>query len=209
MSQMSWLIRAVPLAVLLLATLPSPLHADWFVTPYAGITFNTRAVFADSAGEFENTFAVTPTFGASLTRTTQGWFDLEADVVVAPGFFGNRIPDDGFQYGDSLLISAMGNVLVRPLKAGTWVGLSPYAAAGAGLFHTRIADPNDAFEASGNQLAFDAGGGVTAAIGGRLRLQVDARYFRTLQSRQPKDELDLAIDSLSFWRTVVGIGFRF
>ena len=113
--------------------------------------------------EFENTFGVTPTFGASLTRTTQGWFDLEADVTVAPGFFGNRTPDDGFQYGDSLLISAMGNVVVRPLKAGTWVGLSPYAAAGAGLFHTRIADPNDAFDASGNQLAFDAGGGVTAS----------------------------------------------
>jgi len=200
---------AVPLALLVLAALPSPLHADWIVTPYAGITWNTRAVFADSAGEFENTFGVTPTFGGSLTRTTQGWFDLEADVNVAPGFFGNRIPADGFQYGDSLLIAAMGNVVVRPLKAGTWLGLSPYGAAGAGLFHTRIADPNDAFDASGNQLAFDAGGGVTAAIGGGLRLQVDARYFRTLQSRQPKDELDLAIDSLSFWRTVVGIGFRF
>ena len=192
-----------------LATLPSTLHADWFVTPYAGITFNTHAVFADAAGPFENTFDVTPTFGASLTRTTAGWFDIEADAVVAPGFFGNKIPPGDFQYGDSLLVSAMGNVVVRPLKSGTWIGLSPYAAAGAGLFHTRIADPNDAFDASGNQLAFDAGGGVTAAIGGGLRLQVDARYFRTLQSRQPKDELDLAIDSLSFWRTVVGIGFRF
>src|SRR5699024_1169808 len=115
-----------------------------------------------------------------------------------------RTPAEGFQYGDSLLIAAMGNVVVRPLKTGTWLGLTPYGAAGMGLFHSRIADPNDAFEASGNQLAFDAGGGVTAGIGGRVRLQVDARYFRTLQPRQPKDELDLAIDSLSFWRTAVG-----
>ncbi len=200
---------ASAVVLLLIATLPSTLHADWFVTPYAGLTSNTRAVFTDAGGPFENTFGVTPTFGASLTRTTQGWFDLEADVNVAPGFFGNRIPDDGFQYGDNLLISAMGNLVVRPLKAGTWVGLSPYAAAGAGLFHTRIVDPNDAFDASGNHLAFDAGGGVTRAIGGRLRLQVDARYFRALQSRQPKDEVDLAIDSLSFWRFVAGIGYRF
>ena len=200
---------ACAVVLLLLATSSTELRAEWIVTPYAGITFNTRAVFTDAAGQFENTFGLTPTFGASLTRTTKGWFDLEADVNVAPGFFGNRTPDDGFQYGDNLLISAMGNVVVRPLKAGTWVGLSPYAAAGAGLFHTRIADPNDAFDASGNQLAFDAGGGVTGAIGGRLRLQVDARYFRTLQARQPKDELDLAIDSLSFWRIAAGIGFRF
>jgi opacity protein-like surface antigen len=128
---------------------------------------------------------------------------------VAPGFFGNRTPDDGFQYGDNLLISATGNVMLRPLKAGTWAGVSPYAAAGVGLFHTRIADANEAFDASGNQLAFDAGGGVTRAIAGRLRLQADARYFRTLQGRQPKDELDLAIDSLSFWRFVAGIGYRF
>jgi len=206
---MSRVRAACAVALLLLATLPSTLQADWFVTPYAGITVNTRAVFSDAALQFENTFGVTPTFGASLTRTTQGWFDLEADVILAPGFFGNRTPDDGFQYGDNLLISAMGTVVVRPLKTGTWIGLSPFAAAGAGLFHTRIADPNDAFDASGNQLAFDAGGGVTRAIAGRLRLQVDARYFRTLQSRQPKDELDLAIHSLSFWRITAGIGFRF
>ena len=200
---------ACAVVLLLLATSSTELRADWIVTPYAGLTFNTRTVFTDLAGQFENTFGVTPTFGASLTRTTKGWFDFEADVNVAPGFFGNRTPDDGFQYGDSLLISAMGNVVVRPLKDGTWVGLSPYAAAGGGLFHTRIADPDDVFDAAGNQLAFDAGGGVTRAVGGRLRLQVDARYFRTLQGRQPKDELDLAIDSLSFWRITAGIGYRF
>jgi hypothetical protein len=76
--------------LLLLATSSSELRADWLVTPYAGITLNTRAVFSDAGGQFENTFGMTPTFGASLTRTTQGWFDLEADVNVAPGFFGNR-----------------------------------------------------------------------------------------------------------------------
>jgi len=74
---------------------------------------------------------------------------------------------------------------------------------------TRIADPDDAFDVAGNQLGFDVGGGVSANVGKRLRFQADARYFRTLQGRQPADEFDLAIHALSFWRTVVGIGYRF
>jgi hypothetical protein len=58
-------------------------------------------------------------------------------------------------------------------------------------------------------LAFDVGGGVSASIGRRLRLQADARYLRTLQANQPDDTLELAIDSLSFWRTILGVGYRF
>ena len=41
---------ACAVVLLLLATLPPTLRADWIVTPYAGITSNTRAVFTDAGG---------------------------------------------------------------------------------------------------------------------------------------------------------------
>jgi opacity protein-like surface antigen len=200
---------ACAIVLLLLATSSSELRADWIVLPYAGITSSTRATFADFALTFENRFQLKPTFGAAITWSKGGLFELEGDVGLAPDLFGRRIPDDGFQYGDSQLISLMGNLKVGlPWTPGWLGGLEPYAVAGAGMFHTRISDP-EVFSAVNNQLAFDVGGGVTASIGRRLRLQADARYFRTLQGRQPKDELDLAIDSLSFWRIAAGIGYRF
>jgi len=193
-----------------LATLPSEARADWIVTPYAGIAWNTRVTFIDVVGPFENRFELRPTYGAAVTWTKGGLFDFEGDVGLSPGLFSRRIPEvegDDFEYGDNQLITIMGNVKVDlPWRIG---GIRPYGVAGAGLFHTRVADPDDAFDVSGSQLGFDAGGGITASMGGRLRLQVDARYFRTLQPKHPTDELPLAIDTMSFWRTVAGIGFRF
>ena len=193
-----------------LATLSSEARADWIVTPYAGIASNTRVTFIDVVGPFDNRFELRPTYGAAVTWSRGGLFDFEGDVGVSPGLFSRRVAEvegDDFEYGDNQLITMMGNVKVDlPWTLG---GMRPYGVAGAGVFQTRIADRDDAFDVSGSQLGFDAGGGITAAIGNRLRLQVDARYFRTLQAKKPADEFDLAIDALSFWRTAVGIGFRF
>ena len=204
-------VRATSTILLLaLATLPAESRADWIVTPYAGIASNTRVTFIDVVGPFDNRFELRPTYGAAVTWSRGGLFDFEGDVGLSPGLFSRRIAEvegDDFEYGDNQLITMMGNVKVDlPWTVGR---IRPYGVAGAGVFQTRIADPDDAFDVSGSQLGFDAGGGITAAIGSRLRLQVDARYFRTLQGRKPTDELPLAIDALSFWRTVVGIGYRF
>jgi opacity protein-like surface antigen len=204
-------VRAASLILLFaLATLPSDARADWIVVPYAGIASRTHVTFTDIAGPFENRFGIRPTFGAALTWSNGGLFEVEADVGLSPDLLGARIADDDFEYGDNRLISMMGNLKAKlPWTPGWLGGLRPYAVAGLGVFHTRITDPDGAFDVAGNQLGFDVGGGVSAAIGTRLRLQADARYFRTLQGRQPADELDLAIDALSFWRMVVGIGYRF
>ena len=188
---------------------PPRLRADWIVTPYAGITFNTRAVFTDAAGQFENTFGMTPTFGASLTRTHAGMVRSRSRRDCGSGLLRESNTGRWFPVRRQSADLRDGQRRGAPVEGGHlgW----PQSVCGGrrravSYPHRRS---HDAFDASGNQLAFDAGGGVTRAIGGRLRLQVDARYFRTLQGRQPKDELDLAIDSLSFWRITAGIGFRF
>jgi hypothetical protein len=201
---------ASTILLFLLAVLPSEVRADWIVAPYVGIASGTRVTFTDIAGQFENRFALRPTFGAAVTWSKGGLFEVEADVGLSPDLLGSRIADDDFEYGDNQLVSLMGNLKIGLPWAPRWIaGLRPYVVAGAGVFHTRIADPDDAFNVAGNQLGFDVGGGVNANIGTRLRLQADARYLRTLQGRQPADEFDLAIEALSLWRMVVGIGYRF
>jgi hypothetical protein len=207
---MSRLFRALSLALLVLATFPSESRAEWLVMPYAGITLGTKATFSDFALQFDNEFDPAPLFGAALVWQKSRVFEIEGDFGLSPDFFGRRVGEDDFQYGDNQLISLMGNLRMNlPWPSGGTGHIRPYGAAGIGVFLTRISDPEGAFTADGNQLAFDAGGGITAPMGARFLLQADVRYFRTLQAATPKDEVDLAIDSLSFWRTTVGFGIRF
>jgi opacity protein-like surface antigen len=198
---------ALSAALFLLVTSSTDVHAEWIVLPYAGITAGTHATFSDLALQFDNDFELAPIFGASFTWKKSELFEVEAEFGLSPDLFGHRVGDDDFQYGDNQFISVMGNLKVNlPLRLGS---LQPYGVAGMGLFHTSISDTGAIFTAVADQPGYDVGGGVSAPIGGRFRLQADARYFRTLRGNEPKDELDLAIASLSFWRTTVGVGYRF
>jgi hypothetical protein len=197
------------IVVFVLATFPSELRAEWFVLPYAGITLDTRVTFSEIAGEFDNEFEPTPIFGAAVTWKKSRRVEIEGDFGFSPDFFGQRVAEDDFQYGDNQLISLMGNLKANLLWPSGGAGrIRPYAAAGLGVLLTRISDP-DAFTAESTLPAFDVGGGISVPIGARFQLRADARYFRTLQGQTPKDELDVAIRSLAFWRTAVGFGFRF
>lgn len=194
-------------ALFVLVASSADLHAEWIVLPYAGITAATHATFSDLALQFDNEFEVAPIFGASFIWQKSRLFEVEADFGLSPDLFGRRVGDDDFQYGDNQFISLMGNLKMN--LPWTLASLQPYGVAGLGVFHTRISDTGAIFTAIADQPGYDVGGGVSAPIGGRFRLQADARYFRTLRGNEPKDELDLGIESLSFWRTTVGVGYRF
>src|SRR5688572_27575479 len=114
-----------------LATLPAEGRADWIVAPYVGIESNTRVPFIDSVGPFENGFELRHTYGAAVSWSRGGLFEIEGDVGLSPNLLGRRRPvavDDDFQYGDNQLISVMGNLKVDlPWTVGR---IRPYGVAG-------------------------------------------------------------------------------
>jgi opacity protein-like surface antigen len=180
-------------------------RAEWIVAPFAGMSFATSTTLVDIAGPFEDDFEPRPMFGAGLTWSRGRRLDIESEVGFGPDFFGQRTVDDAFQYADSSLLTITGNAKLQ-LTSGR---IRPYVVGGGGVLRTHLADLDGALDAWNTQFGMDAGGGVALTLTRRLNLHIDARYFRTLQKSEPADDLGLGIETLTFWRTVGGVGYRF
>jgi hypothetical protein len=126
-------------------------------------------------------------------------------VCFGPDFFGQRTVDDVFQYADSSLLTITGNAKLQ-LTSGR---IRPYVVGGGGIFRSHLADADGFLDASPSQLGIDAGGGIAMTMTRRLNLQIDARYFRSVQKAGPADDSGLGIETLTFWRALAGLGYRF
>jgi len=197
-------LAAASVAVVLLLAAPVPASAEWVVTPYAGVAWQTTGTFNDAIGSYDDEFAPRLSFGGA-----GGWrsgpLTLEFDFGYMPDLFGDRSNSDDDYYGTNRVMTLMANGLwSAPYRL---VGLQPYAAGGIGVIRTHVA--NDFFGLDNTNIALDVGGGLLKTLGARYGLRLDARYFRTIQEQLPEPEVDVAVGVLKFWRFSGGVTIRF
>jgi opacity protein-like surface antigen len=197
---------SVVLSSLLLACSSTSASAEWLFTPYAGLNWGGTARFNDAIQFYDDEFKPRMAFGGAVTWTTGSALSFEFDFGFLPQFFADRTADDFFEWGDSRVMTFMGNVNYSPIS---FKGMRPYASGGAGLINTRIKDPLDAYTVTSSDFGVNAGGGVTFPITDTLAIRGDARYFRILQENLPAQTEDVALGKFYFWRTTVGLTLRF
>jgi opacity protein-like surface antigen len=197
------------LAGLVLVAAPRPASADWLFTPFIGANFGGDASFGDF-DDFDDEFERRVDFGASLGWMGAGIVGFEVDFGYSPNFFQDTRGDADFEFGDSNVVTLMGNVLVgAPIGGQTGPGIRPYGSGGVGLIRSHI-DGGDFFnDLDSNDFGFNVGAGLHGFFNDNVGIRGDVRYFRSLQDNEPDDEFDLALSDFDFWRATVGVTFRF
>jgi opacity protein-like surface antigen len=190
---------------------PAKASADWLFTPFIGMNWGSAVTFNDALGDFDDEFEKRATYGASLAWMGAGIAGFELDFGYTPNFFETTEGDFDFDYGDNNLTTVMANlVLAAPIGGQSGIGLRPYASGGVGIVRSRIDNPEQFFDVSSNDWAFNVGAGLTGFFTDNVGIRGDVRYFRSLQDNEPdEDDLDLALGSFRFWRGSVGVTFRF
>jgi opacity protein-like surface antigen len=180
------------IAVVMTAT-PSPVAADWLLTPYVGGTL------------FDITDTGTrPVFGGSVA-----WMGpvagFELDLSDAPTFLESRA---GVAVDTANLFTFMGNAVVQfPTRSRR---IRPFAVGGIGVIQTKISTPGDVVLVEDESFGFDVGGGLTALLNDRVGLRGDFRYFRALRNDDATDAADaLEVSELKFLRFTIGATVRF
>ena len=213
------LVRRSALVLLFLGTLAAPARADWFLTPYLGVTFggaSNQFTLNDLDDEFEQRVS----FGGSLGYRTKGIFGFEVDYSVAPNFFqftGGTNNFDLFDFNSSVQ-TLMGNVIVAiPVGGSTGAGFQPYLTAGFGTIRTQLRSASDVFDdITSNDSGYNVGGGAYLFATTHFGIRADVRYFRGFESLDDEDPIEdnpffdqaIATDVFNFWRGSVGLSFR-
>ena len=172
---------AVGTVVLLVGTLvPSaPALADTIFTPYVGRSFGP------------NDSVQAETLGVSVASMAGGIIGFETDYArIADA------PDTGVFAGRGRITTVFGNLMFGlPLGRGR-----PYVAGGLGWLRAEASDLRT------DGIAFDAGGGVMGFIG-PIGARFDIRYVRGVAAGGGLRDFELS--ELRFWKTSVGLSFRF
>lgn len=180
-------LTTLPLLLLAL-TLAAPAHAETALTPFVGLAFGGKA--EDSK----------VTYGGAIGFYGDGvGLGFEVDFGYTPEFFpgGNRLRD-------SNVTTLMGNLLF--VASGGSARF--YAAGGVGLLKTRVSDVDGFFDVDSNDFGLNVGGGLEFALGDRLGLRGDLRYFRALTDPEPDNEFDIDLADLDFFRATVGLSLK-
>ena len=177
-----------------------PAHADFFITPFAGIKFAGDASIAELD------------FGASNTKFTlggmagvlgDGIFGVEADVAYVPRFFERSA---GTIVTRSHVFTLMGNVIVTVPRTITGYSLRPFVSGGAGLMRVKIDDIADILPVDSNLFGINAGGGAMGPLTPLMDVRMELRWFKSLTSGNETPLLPGS--ALSFWRAAVGLTIR-
>jgi hypothetical protein len=178
-----------------LASLPRPAHADTFLTPYLGTTFNSSF---DDYEDFGNKLH----YGVGLGWLGTSGLGFEVDFAYAPTFFEPG-DDQIFDFdSEGNLTTLMGN-LVFGRKGG---GVQPYVSGGFGLIRSNVQSVGDVFEYSDNGFGVNAGAGLRVGSG-NIGIRGDLRYFRQLSDLTPIRNIELG--DFSFWRASAGVSIGF
>lgn len=141
-------------------------------------------------------------YGASLGFVGDGLLGFEVEFATTPEFFGNARED---VFTENSVVTLMGSFLLVAPRGPVRL----YGAAGAGLFKTRLSDPDRFFDVDSNDFGVNVGGGLLASLGDHVSLRGDVRYFRDLADLEPDGEPDLGLGSVDYWRATAGFTLRF
>jgi hypothetical protein len=189
---------AAAFVVSLFASVPA--HADFFITPFAGIKF---------AGDAS---IVQLDFGASNTKFTlggivgvlgDGALGVEADVAYVPRFFERSA---GSLVSRSHVLTLMGNVIVAVPRRVTGYSLQPFVSGGAGLMHINIDDVADVLPVNSNLFGINVGGGAMGPLTNLVDVRLELRWFKSVTTGNETPLLPRS--AVSFWRAAVGITIR-
>jgi opacity protein-like surface antigen len=193
----TWLAAAA--ACVLLSAAPA--RADWFVTPFIGGNFGG----ATNQPLFGRTEAMTKplTWGVSGGWMSGGWLGIEGDLGYAPDFFDS---DNDFIVKRSLT-TVMANVRAA-LPFGKGGKLKPFVSGGVGLVRPSLTEAGAATTVESNKFGWNVGGGVTAFLNDRVGITGDVRYIRAMAKDEEPNPFGVQFDGLDFWRTAVGVTFK-
>ena len=181
---------------------PGPASAEWQLKPFLGITFGGDTSFVDLEHASGHPSVAVGISGVLLGDVV----GIEADLGEAPGFF---------QSGDQHLVvrsratTLTGNLVLTLPKRLTEFTLRPYFVGGAGLMHADIEDFLGVLQVSSALPAMDVGGGVTGFLTGRIGVNWDVRYFRSVGGKDEGHGFSFGGEQLSFWRANMGLAIRY
>jgi len=211
MSVSKGLLSAAVVAAACLA-LPGPASADWTITPFVGWNTGGSADVSGSDGTTRTSkFEHRADYGVSVTGMGKGIIGGEIDFGYSPNFFetGNTNAD-GFTFtNDSNVTTLTGNLIVGVPVGGHGAQIRPYAVGGVGLIRSNVQDAAGLFDVNTkNDFGFDVGAGVMGFFSQNVGLRGDVRYFRGYRGTSD-NTTGLALGNFSYWRTSVGVAFKF
>lgn len=175
----------------------TPAHADFFLTPFAGIKFAGAASIVELDSGASNTKF---TLGAITGVLDDGLFGVEADIAYVPRFFERS---SGSLVVRSQVFTMMGNVIVAVPRTITGYSLRPFVSGGAGLMHVSITDVADLLPVNSNLLGINVGGGALGPLSPLVEVRLELRWFKSVTSGNETPLLPRS--ALSFWRAAVGL----
>ena len=195
--------RCFLLAVAVIAWTAAPAHAQWLATPYVG---------GNVAGDVEHGKGG-PGISAGFLGDRLGFeFDVERyqhffkDSEVFPLDPTARNCQPGVSSActdiDTDAIGFSGNV-VLPIRIHAAAKWHPFGSAGLGVIRAWTNEE----DRSQNNVAFNAGGGVTYLLKTRVGLRGDLRYFHAFVDENTPD--GIRVTDYGFVRASVGVTFRF
>jgi len=183
------------LFITVLLVMPATAHAQFQVSPFAGLNFG---------GDTTNTSG---TAGASVTWWLFKGIGIEAEGAYAPMLF----EQDGFLTSRS--VTTFTGSLVFRAPEGSMMAtekFQPYLAAGLGTLRPNLSEAGGLAVAKGNTLALTVGVGANWFVNDHVGIRGDLRYLRGLR----KSDLDanpfgIDFSKFSFWRPTAGLVVRF
>jgi hypothetical protein len=199
------IMRAGVLALALFLFSPAQASAEWQIKAFLGVTFGGGTTLLDLDHAAGSPNIVIGANGALLGNV----MGVEVDLSRAPGFF---------QSGDQHLVqrssvtTLTGNVVLAPPRHLTEYTLGPYFVVGAGLMRARSNDFLGLLTVASTLPAMDVGGGVNGFLSDRIGVTWDARFFRSVGGKELRGSSlgpQQASEQLSFWRTSMGLVWRY
>lgn len=186
--------------VVLTLLLPARADADWFVKPFVGVKVASSSGFVDLEGTAgQPKLFVGGAFGWQWPRG----LGLELDVATAPDYF----KDTGDLVTVGRVSTMMGNItwmLPRPAPSSRIRG---YISGGIGVVRVQFKDALEAFTSNSSLPAANAGGGAIIAVGPRVSVTADLRYFRSQDGEANRRGFEA--EYVAFTRVSGGVLLRF
>jgi hypothetical protein len=194
----------------LLALVGGGAHADVYVVPFAGGTFQgqTTLPLFDLLSPSAQPLPRATIVGVAGLWLPSGPLGVEAELAHVPGVFrdSNPIVDSGS------VTSFMGNVIAAAPLALTRESLRPYAVAGVGLLEVRVADNLGVVPLDRSLLGVNLGAGAIGMFNRRAGMRFDVRHTRSVRDDQVTQGIfgsARARVRLSYWRASVGVTVRY
>jgi hypothetical protein len=183
-----------------LCAAPAVASADWYFTPFVGMTFAPKTTLVDldrSAGSKK------ATWGASAMLLSDGLLGIEADFGHTPGFFQTQER----VVLRSRVLTLGGNIVIAAPLSVTRESLRPYIIGGVSWLSAGNVDLFGVFPVERQSAAVALGGGLIGMLNERAGVRFDVRRFSDISGGEPVG-LSFGSPKLSFWRASIGVTIK-